>query len=426
MRRPFIYKALLVVSMVASAPSLTTRAAPDKLREVPSTIQDGEQGVVLLQDGGLLEGTVTKTVQWYVVARANSQLQVASSRMLFIGHTPHEAYEFRVKNTTQPTGDAHLALTEWCLRHNLVDEASQEIGTARRLGANEIRAGLLERRLAATKFRLSQKSEAPASAVVQASAEQEVPATISRDLPPGALEMFTRKVQPVLVNNCTLSKCHEPGGAQAFQLNRAILRGESNRRTTMQNLAAALTLIDREHPEGSKLLTVPRKTHGGMNGPVLGVRQDQAFKHLSEWVALLAPSKAMTPIEVEDPKPAGTMVAAESPNPNVRRRARPTTAAVVQAIAHESPGDAGKAAGVQDAEVQPAVAIEPSAPPTLRQPHQLRVGATAQQWQPRDPFDPEIFNRMQKAQSQPSSAASSPKFAPETKSASKTAAKKNR
>ena len=31
--------------------------------------------------------------------------------------------------------------------------------------------------------------------------------------------MFTRKVQPVLVNNCTVSKCHEPGGAQSFQLN---------------------------------------------------------------------------------------------------------------------------------------------------------------------------------------------------------------
>jgi hypothetical protein len=418
MRRLHIYIALFIAAMVATSMSRIALAASDKLREVPSTIQDGEQGVVLLQDGGLLEGTVTKTVDWYVVARANSQLQIAASRMLFIGRTPHEAYEFRVKSTTQPTGDAHLALTEWCLRYNLAEEAGQEIATARRLGANEIRIGLLERRLAATKFRLAQKSDAPASAVIPASAEQEVPATISRDLPPGALEMFTRKVQPVLVNNCTLSKCHEPGGSQAFQLNRAILRGESNRRTTMQNLAAALTLIDREHPEASKLLIVPRQTHGGMNGPVIGVRQDQAFKHLADWVALLAPSKTTAPSDVEDAKPADTMVA-ESSNPSPRRHGRPAASAVVQAIARDGPADAGQVAGGSVSAVRSAAAAEPSMPPTLRQPHQLRVGATAQQWQPRDPFDPEIFNRMQKAKSQRSSAGTPLSTAAETKVAPK-------
>ena len=87
MRRLHIYNALLIISMFASAPTQVTLAAPDILREVPSTIQDGEQGVVLLQDGGLLEGTVTKAVDWFVVSRANSQLQIATSRVLFIGHT---------------------------------------------------------------------------------------------------------------------------------------------------------------------------------------------------------------------------------------------------------------------------------------------------------------------------------------------------
>ena len=229
---------------------------------------------------------------------------------------------------------------------------------------------------------------------------RKLPATISRDLPNGALETFTRKVQPVLVNNCTLSKCHEPGGAQAFQLNRAILRGESNRRTTMQNLAATLTLIDREHPEASPLLTVPRRTHGGMSGPVLGVRQDQAFKHLADWVALLAPAKATSPIDTETPAPAATMVAGEKHNSHARQHAKPVATAVVQAIAHDGLSAANPTEQGSDSAVQPAVAAEVSAPPTLREPHRLRIGVTAQQWQPRDPFDPEIFNRMQNAQTQ--------------------------
>jgi len=42
-------------------------------------------------------------------------------------------------------------------------------------------------------------------------------------------------------------------------------------------------------------------------------------------------------------------------------------------------------------------AAEPAPLPTLRSPQQLRVGARLQTWQPRDGFDPEIFNRMQRA-----------------------------
>jgi hypothetical protein len=405
MRRLHIYNALLIISIFASAPTQVTLAAPDTLHQVPSTIQDGEQGVVLLQDGGLLEGTVTKAVDWFVVGRANSQLQIATSRVLFIGHTLHEAYEYRLANTTQPTGDAHLALAEWCLRYNLADEADRELETARRLGASEVRTALLERRLAATRLRLAQKAAPTPNAVVQAAAEQEVPATISRDLPNGALETFTRKVQPVLVNNCTLSKCHGPGGAQAFQLNRAILRGESNRRTTMQNLAATLTLIDREHPEASPLLTVPRRTHGGMTGPVLGVRQEQAFKHLADWVALLAPPKSTTPAGTENAEPAAAMVAGDKPGSRRRPHSTPASTAVVQAIAHDVSANADPTEQGGDSATQPEATSKAHEPRTLREPHRLRVGATAQKWQPRDPFDPEIFNRMQDLQTHRTGAA---------------------
>ena len=131
------------------------------------------------------------------------------------------------------------------------------------------------------------------------------------------LELFTRKVQPVLVNNCTASKCHQPGGRQSFQLDRALLRGEANRRTTMQNLSATLALVDRAHPEVSPLLTVPRQTHGGMTGPVFGPRQEQAFKHLADWVALVAPPRTAEPA-VND----GEEVAPTSPAD--RRKQKPS------------------------------------------------------------------------------------------------------
>ena len=59
----------------------------------------------------------------------------------------------------------------------------------------------------------------------------------------------------------------------------------------MRNLEAALALVDRVHPDQSPLLTVPRKTHGGTSGPIFGPRQEQAFKHLVDWVALVVPPR---------------------------------------------------------------------------------------------------------------------------------------
>jgi hypothetical protein len=351
---------------------------------------------VLLQDGGVVEGSIAREGEWYTIARGTGQMQVAATRVLFVGRSLHEAYEYRLAHATQPTGDSHLNLAEWCLRYNLADEADLELDNAHQLGASAAKISLLDRRLEATRYRLAQKPTPQSYPVVQASAEQTAPADHSHELPNGALEMFTRKVQPVLVNSCTLAKCHEPGGAQSFQLNRAILRGESNRRTTMQNLNAALTLIDREHPEASALLTIPRQTHGGMAGPVFGARQEQAFKHLADWVALIAPPRT-SPAEGEGlPEEApgishkipGT---AESPN-------NAASTNVIQAVHTEDAfSPANEAAGRVANGNQADSSVE--APKSLRAPHRLRYGgATNKAWQPRDLFDPEIFNRGQSAQ----------------------------
>jgi hypothetical protein len=204
-------------------------------------------------------------------------------------------------------------------------------------------------------------------------------------LPNGVVEVFTRKVQPVLVNNCSTAGCHQLGGKQAFQLDRALLRGEANRRTTMHNLEAALALVDRAHPDQSPLLTVPRKTHGGTAGPIFGPRQQQAFNHLVDWVALVEPPRetaapvadaATTPVDVsvaggEGDATAGAQTPVVSQLPPRRRSA-----------------------------VRAAAVTEDDTITTLRTPHRLQYGAQAKSWQPRDEFDPEIFNRGQQARTQ--------------------------
>jgi hypothetical protein len=378
MRWRFCYIAILFASIIARASFRNRVVADDAIGAPAATIRDGEAGVLLLQDGGVLVGQITRAADWYIVARGGGQMQIAASRMQFVGRSLHEAYEHRLRHTTQPTAESHLALSEWCLRYNLVDEATVEAEAAKSLGAAQGRLQLVGRRIAAAKRRLADKpAVTPAAPSQMAAAEQAAPPpNASRDLPNGALELFTRKVQPILVNNCTASKCHQPGGQQAFQLNRAVLRGEANRQTTTQNLYAALALVDRARPEASPLLTLPRRTHGGMNGPIFGARQEKALQHLADWVALVAPIKPADTTIPNVPAKGVEDASFNTPVPNV-----PSQTNVA---------DAGENSGVQ-----PAVAIESQPGESLRSPHRLRYGEALQPWQPRDPFDPEIFNRRQ-------------------------------
>jgi hypothetical protein len=204
--------------------------------------------------------------------------------------------------------------------------------------------------------------------------------TSIRELPPEAIERFTRKVQPVLVNNCTTTGCHQRGGTQKFQLDRAILQGMSNRRSTMQNLAAALELIDHDQPQLSRLLVVPREAHGGMPGPIFGPRREQAFKHLAEWVALVTQTATNEPAETAsafvDNLLADTPISMDRLTSPIYR---------VSANTPELP---------ETGDVEQARFREPITPIEAKR---LRIGAQLERWQPRDPFDPEIFNRQQRA-----------------------------
>ncbi len=400
MRRRLTYQMCFVLLLIAAAARGAEPPAKDNFVAAPSTVADGQSGVLLLQDGGVLAGKISQAADWYVVGRSGGQMQVAASRVMFVGHTLHEAYDYRRQHIASNTVETHLALAEWCLRYDLLAEAGDELNAARNLGPDHPNLAVLDRRLASAKERPAKTATAANQKSAAATASgPSTSSAVTPDLPSGVLEMFTRKVQPVLVNNCTVSKCHEPGGAQSFQLNRAVLRGEANRHTTMQNLAAALALVDREHPETSALLTVPRQTHGGMSGPIFGARQESAFKHVSDWVALVAPTSADEP-PAENATEAAVAAAPPAETRAVKAKAAATSGAnarsravVVQSSPAETLTPIGHADPIIDPAVEPAAATDEPQIKTLRSPHRLKYGLNASKWEPRDPFDPEIFNR---------------------------------
>jgi hypothetical protein len=405
--RPFRRHILTLVAVVLSIVVSGIRcAAADDFAAAPHTLPDGQAGVLLLQDGGVLTGEISQTADWYVVSHAGGQMQVAGSRVQFVGKTLADAYQFRSQHLNGNTVESHLGLADWCLRYNLLEEAGKELSTARSLGPAHPRLALLDLRLIAAKEKATQpahvaspKNNPPIVAANGAATP------VRPDVSNNVVEVFTRKVQPVLVNNCTVAKCHEPGGAQAFQLNRAVLRGEANRRTTMQNLAATLALIDHEHPDASQLLTVPRQAHGGMSAAILGTRQEAAFKHLADWVALVAPpapaEDEATPTESQLATPLPMDPHAQKNQTALAKRPRSMPpASKLQAAAGDQADGKNSGGPMIDPDVEPAAALEEVQPKTLRPPHRLKYGIKAEKWEPRDAFDPEIFNRQMRQPAQ--------------------------
>jgi hypothetical protein len=335
-----------------------------------------------MRDGGVLIGCVRQDGDRFVVTRAGGELQVAASSVMLTAPSLTDAYQLQRDQISVPTAIAHLRLAQWCLRNELWQPARQELDAARQLEPANSALALLERRLARATSRDGGAGGTNSSlAKTPATSEPAETAPLPIDVSHEVVERFTRRVQPVLVNNCTTSGCHQPGGQQSFQLDRALLRGLANRRSTMRNLAATLTLVDREQPEESPLLTVPRQAHGGMENPIFGPRQQHAYKHLVEWVALVAPETAID----GSPSPAEPTAAAEQPPPT-----GVPDLPVDEDTLIEKKGTALRA-GVSPAAFKAVQRELTAAAPTTKPP--VRYGTQLQAWTPRDPFDAEIFNR---------------------------------
>jgi hypothetical protein len=355
------------------------RAAETTTTSDESTVDSDT--ILVLRDGGVLKGNTSRTAKGYSIRRGGSEIQVPTAKVLIACDTLAQAYEARRAQINRPTAEAHLSLATWCLQHGLKTQAARELADVRALEPNHPRLTLLKRRLAAEEAAASADhladknptSATPSTVPPRANNTASIPMTTQVESLSGpVVERFTRKVQPILVNNCTTSGCHQQGGAQQFQLDRALLHGLANRRSTMSNLAATLTLVDREQPHLSPLLIVPRQSHGGMSEPIFGPRHASVFNHLVDWVALVTrrePSRLGPPPQAE------------------------TIGQVT--LANNSEDAPGLKDDLNPKSTASQAAIKDSNQPLPAKP-QVRFGATIQPWQPKDAFDPEIFNRRQR------------------------------
>jgi hypothetical protein len=318
-------------------------------------------GVLVLRNGNVVQGQITRLGDRYLVLVGEaSEVRFPAADVDFQCGSLEEAY-FRKRELLDPASiRQRIELAEWSVRHGLTHRGADQLLAALAINPFDARAHSLRRRLIQM-CEARQIAETDTTIPVDWQAIDKVLETTS----PKAVETFTTSIQLLLINRCGTNACHGSQATSQFRLMRPLKDKTLPRRLTQRNLYATLQMIDPADPDASPLLTIPRGPHGGEKQGLFTGKQDSQWQQLRDWVRLAA-----------EPRDAAEETAGSSEASPAREiDPRPATAALPTGDIHRSVYSAAPAAKTSAA--------------------------------PRDPFDPEIFNRRhhpERASSFPSSA----------------------
>jgi len=333
-----------------------------------------QQGVLLLRSGRTLQGRYTRDGDRYYLALPTGEIRVRANEVEAALPSLEDCYRYRRERVDAGNVNSHLDLAQWCIEHELLGGAAEQLAIAIMIDARHPRAELLERRLNAAR---TQAKPTEVSAV-------EVEETISADdlekfcksLPAGTVELFTSSIQPLLQNSCGNAACHGSRSPTAFRMMRAPANQAPSSRLTQRNLYAVLQMVNRETPTSSPLLTVPIRPHGPVDKPLFKQHDAAQYRELVRWVLLACgnPSKPQ-PATVQLKPPALMVPPLEAAPLDKPTR---TDNQVQQASA-----------------VEETPAAQPKMPDRLERAVDPAASRSATGTTPRgsDPFHPELFNR---------------------------------
>lgn len=265
----------------------------------------GPESILLMKNGAIVRGRILSSGSSYVVKQSNGEMVVPAEMVHGQYDDLGDAYLRLKEEWPQPTADRHLALARWCVSQNMLHEARTELKSALALEPtrDDIRDTLLKlnnltqpaQPSAGTPWEASGKSSKTQRPTVSAFDDVESLGGLSRE----AAAQFTRKVQPILMNNCMLAACHGPESKVSdFQLQPVHVGGGSTRVSAERNLAEVLKFVSPERPNHSPLVTKPVGNHGSRGRPVFqGSRGADQLRELKKWVEVVSAERATSPRE---------------------------------------------------------------------------------------------------------------------------------
>jgi len=253
---------------------------------------DSGDSLLLLRNGRLLQGQITRTEDRYTVVIPGGEISVKASDVQQHCRDVAEAYRVKRAMARLDSVQDHIELAQWCHRLGLAELAAEELAEAKAIEPTHPMLPLVERQL---KVALQPKDAAaePAPPAISGPSVHDLDRMV-RVMPPKTMETFAQVIQPMLVNHCGSAACHGPGAQTRFHLLRPPVGSLPSRRLTQRNLYAVLEWVDRDDPGKSPLLTIPTRPHGTARAPVFTNSQTAIFGHLYDWCYRV--SRAQSPV----------------------------------------------------------------------------------------------------------------------------------
>jgi hypothetical protein len=337
-----------------------------------------QTGLLVLRNGQLLRGEITRAGDHYIVTiGVGGEVKIAAKEVETQCSDLEGAYDYKLRRLSGEGAEPHLDLAEWCLRHGLHRQCAEQISLALAAEPKNKRIETVDRRLQLSLQAPTTTKTTPVSSTI-VSAEQ-LDRTL-RELPKGSLERFATIVQPILNNRCATSHCHGATSPSEFVLLRPPAGLNSPQRFTQRNLYAVLQFVDRQDPLNSPLFTKPQAPHGSGTTAAFDARNRAQLQELQTWLEQLAYRK-------DSPTPA--TIDPQTSQLSSPLRATPGEATTATAGAATLPAEFPASSELPKQPAPVAAAANPAAAANSATPSH----SAAKPWQPRDPFDPEIFNR---------------------------------
>jgi hypothetical protein len=281
-----------------------------------------EPTLLVLRNGEVFTGRVTWAGDTYHVQTPGRQLTFPKANVLVVARDMADAFRQR-RAALRPTDwQGHQELAAWCLAHQMLDEAALELDAADSTSPAHATSTRLRGNLEILRQR--QRSTLPETANHTPRLERPDSSLdqLVQSLPEGSVGTFTKTIQPILVNGCAAAACHGVASKSDWRLLRINTRQAASRNSTLRNLESTLKLIDREKPDQSPLLTVPRAPHANAKDAIFNARNAAQFEQLTAWVNHIA---GEPPNRLAAPKRPNAATAPASTQPNSKTpQAAPT------------------------------------------------------------------------------------------------------
>lgn len=372
-----------------------------------SVTLSAQQNVVVLKNGNILKGTVESKGSKVEIRTSANRILVERTDINHVCNSMDEAYQLAQAASNPESVESQIELFHWCMKHNMFDRAQNQIDVLQMMTIERselahlnrqvnVAIEIQQRRLARKTEKLRPKFAAentpgtnePPGQIAQVGYEESFEilplpnnetsqpetntprvasayevAQFSKEFEGITLSTYKRSIEPQLIRNCSNAGCHNRTHEQLPLLSHGYGRDINIPKSLSQrNFYTLMQLVDRDAPLESKLYRYATQIHADLEEPVYAANRGQT-KTLKDWLLSIASPEAQSAYQQEQMD----IAQAKMEQQRIENETQVTL-----------PGEIRQAsANLPDASI-------PSIP---------NLTPRKDVYQPKDPFDPEIFNR---------------------------------